>query len=124
MERLKQQQYFVESFNKFNKKQRQEILKNLDNDQVKFFVEVCYNVLNGFPLVPNDRLKKLKKTHILKIRKVGNPAIGLKRKKKLLIRGGVVGAIVSTLAGIALQSLVEKIVESQKKNEREGEAKG
>lgn len=117
MQNVRAHEHIINNFSRFNKKQQKSILKNLDSDQIKFFVELCHNLLEGFPIFNKKALKRtLKKRHIQAIRKVACPKTCLKKKKQKIIKGGFLPPLIATLGGVALSTLIEKFMNEKDKN--------
>lgn len=108
MERLRDHEYFLSSFLKFNKRQQREILKFLDIEQVKLLSEICANICSGVEIASDDQLKTFKKDFVSKIRRVGSHRTRFSTKKKILQRGGFVPGLIKAVGGILIQALAEK----------------
>lgn len=92
-----------------NKQQKQAVIKGLDNDQVKWLTEICQNLMQK-TVELDDKELALLKPHRCKIRKIARRG-PLREKKAILMRGGFVGVLLSTLISSVLPMLIEKIVE-------------
>lgn len=120
MDRLKRNFYILEALQKLSKKQRKEVLKNITLDQLKFLVEISYNLLkNNIKIddITREKVKKNKK-YLQNLRKLACKNTSLTEKKKIIISGGFLPLLLSTLASTALSTLIEKIFEKKSNDEK------
>ena len=72
-------------------KKRRHIIRKLDNDLICSLSECCHNVLKGnVPLTPAQKVKL--RRHKQNLRKLSTNNTSIKAKKKILQRGGFLGA--------------------------------
>lgn len=109
MKRLKRNVHLISGFNKFNKNQQQQIKKHLDGDQIKFICEICSNILSKNLKIDESTLKKLSK-YKDSFRALSSCGCSLKKKKKIIQRGKFLPALLASLAGSAVSTLLEKYV--------------
>ena len=84
-------------------KKRRDIIRKYDNDLICSLSECCHNVLKGnVPLTPAQRAKLSRHKHIL--RKLSTKKMSVKARKKILHRGGFLGALITPIL-IVLGSL-------------------
>lgn len=104
MERARRNLHLVSNFEKLNIKQRGAVQKLLDNQQVKFIVEICYNILNNsLPL--KETQKKILFNHREKIRKLGSNKVCFSKKKKIVTHGGFLATLLSVIASTECQRI-------------------
>lgn len=107
MERFQRNCHLLSIYPKLNNRQQKLIQQNLDLDQVKFICELCINIIEKTLPLDKKSFDKLKR-HKQKIRKLANPKFGLNCKRKLVQSGGFIPLLLSTLAGSALDFILEK----------------
>jgi Fic family protein len=96
--RLKKYRFLpLNLINNFNKKQQKAFFKNLDAQQLKFFLECISNLqLRNIPISPQilDKLKKYKTT----IKYLNNSKNQLRQKRVKFMKGGFASLLLSLLA--------------------------
>lgn len=115
-ERIKRNAHLITNFQQFNKKQRSDIRRHLDNDQTKFICEICSNFLReNFEV--GDEIKETLRPFKKTLRKLsGN--LPIHRKKVLLQRGEFFPVLLGALASSAISYALERYIAS-----RDGEGK-
>ena len=88
------------------------IIDESDGEVMKVFCECAKNTLNGNVKLTPAQFKKLKryKTHL---RQLANKNTGIKKKKKILQKGGFLGALLGAVIP-TLASVVGNIFSGQK----------
>lgn len=97
-----------------NNKQKSEFVKNLDKEQLKFFCELCINILKNNIKLSDEAKKTLSKQKI-KIRALAGKSP--LRKKKKLITGGFIGGLLLSLATSLAPIVIEKLLNGKGKTE-------
>ena len=88
---------------------RRAIIQLADKKLIDCISECCLNILRGnINLTPYQRKKLMGYKHCL--RKVASKAVGVKDKKRILQKGGFLGAILAPLAAGVLSPLISNIV--------------
>lgn len=111
VDRVSKHKHLITIFNKLNSKQKRSVQKNLDLDQIKFLIEVFYNIITGELEVPGevkDHLKKYKRS----LRIVTNRRTPLKKKVVKLQTGRFLMPILQLLAGSVVPTLLNKLIEN------------
>lgn len=108
MKRIKRNSHLLTSFHKLNKRQQENVKKNLDNDQIKFISELCLNLLNK-NISLSDEIKKKLSPLKCKIRKMACKFRSLKQKKAILQKGGFLPALLGFLGRSALTALLSSL---------------
>lgn len=105
--------HLPEIFNTFSTKQKKSFAEHLTVDQLKYLIELVVNLRLKNVEVGENGIKKLRK-HQKTLRKIINPKVSLRRKKKLM-KGGLIGTILGTIASALIPLVIEKF--SNKENE-------
>ena len=80
-------------------KKRRDIIRKCDNDLICSLSECCHNVLKGnVPLTPAQKVKLRRKKHNL--RKLSIKKTSIKARKKILQRGGFLGALITPILSV------------------------
>lgn len=111
VDRVSKHKHLITIFNKLNSKQKRSVQKNLDLDQIKFLIEVFYNIITGELEVPGevkDSLKKYKRS----LRIVTNRRTPLNKKVVKLQTGRFLMPILQLLAGSVVPTLLNKLIEN------------
>lgn len=114
MRLLKKNLHILRLLKKSNKKFRNSILKNCDDDVIKTLVEIVINTLNGNNKISKNHFGNLKKNKKV-FRNLACPKKSIKAKRKILIQKG---GFLPVLIGTVLSGLIGKLIsEFQDKNE-------
>ena len=77
-------------------KKRRDIIRKYDNDLICSLSECCHNVLKGnVPLTSTQKVKL--RRHKNNLRKLSTKKTSIKAKKKILQRGGFLGALITPI---------------------------
>ena len=80
-------------------KKRRDIIQKYDNDLICSLSECCHNVLKGnVPLTPAEKVKLSRHKHNLRKRTTKKTSI--KARKKILQRGGFLGALITPILSV------------------------
>ncbi|KAK6175840.1 hypothetical protein SNE40_014220 [Patella caerulea] len=89
-------------------RQRIHIIKNASKPVIEALCECCLNVLQGRVRLSSYQKKKRLSRHKVVLRRLVDRKVPLKQKKKILQRGGFLGALLGPLVGI-LGSVIPKL---------------
>lgn len=93
-------------------KLRKQMIKCGTDEYIKSLIEICFNVISGnYPVSP--RLKSYLTKYKYMLRKVINPSVPLKTKRKTLVQSG--GAFLPMLISTVLSGIFGRLFE--RKNE-------
>lgn len=120
IENYQKHRNFIKGFCCLNKHQKKEVQKNLDRGQVEFIGSVVFCLLNRFLKIDETSKNKLRK-YKKKLRSL-TANKNYNRKRKILIKGGFLSALLSILASSIVPSAIELILkkvsnDAEKKNE-------
>ena len=106
-ENLKHYAHVLKKFKRANSLKRKKILQqNLNKDFIHCICECCKNILNGNIKLTSRQLKDIRRRkHIL--RELIVKRISLAKKRKLIQRGGFLGAILGPIVSV-LSTLFNK----------------
>lgn len=106
MNRLNSHKHFLHVLKNATPKARKAILQTADDDLIKALLECVINTLNGnHKVTPKVKSKLCKFKNCF--RKLANPKVSLKKKRKLLIQKG--GFLIPLLTSI-LSGLVGRLI--------------
>jgi hypothetical protein len=114
VDRISRHRHLLSVFDKLNSKQRRSVQKNLNLDQIKFIIEIFYNILTGRIDVSTevkDQLEKYKRS----IRLITNRKVPLKKKVLKLQSGKFLLPILQVIATSVIPILLEKLIGSDGK---------
>lgn len=87
--RLKKYSEFVILYNKLSNEMKKSILKNADENLVKFICEACLNIIKSNISMTKDHKQRLARSkHTIRELARKNNSVTLKKKKKIIQRGG------------------------------------
>lgn len=101
-------QNFFKGFSCLNNRQKKQVQKNLDKEQVKFISSVVFCLLRQFLKIDEESKNKLKK-HKKKLQILGDNHNNFNRKRKILSRGGFLPALFSILASSIVPTAIDFI---------------
>ena len=99
---LKNKVDFLRKFSKLKSKDKLSVVNTCSNDDIHTICECYYNLLKGGLKIKNtNKVKSKLKPIRLQVRKLADPKVGVKAKRKLLSQPQVGNGIFVTLATIA-----------------------
>ncbi len=99
MDRLRRNRKFFSNLSKKRIPERRSALNSISSDELKSVCDLCANILQKRVSLKPVQFRKLHK-HRKVIRTLGSRKVSLKRKKKLLHRGGFLGILAPILGAI------------------------
>ena len=107
--RLKKHVHVLCVLCKNNVKINKAIIKEADKELIYCLCECAKNVLNGNVKLSKSQLVALKK-HGNNVRSLVKKTVGIKKKKQVLQRGGLLSALLAPLAAQVLMPVLSKIL--------------
>ena len=100
MDRLRRNQAFIKRIKKANKSSRHNILKNINDDELKTVCDICHNILTRNINISPKQLARLSK-HKKLVRALGSRSSLRSKRKYLQQRGGFLAALLPLLGTVA-----------------------
>lgn len=95
-QRMKKNAHFLRALHQGDKRVRQALLKGASRDEINCLCEICLNVLKGKVKLSSKQKAELS-TYKNSLRKLASKSTAGPKKRSLLQRGGLIGALLGPL---------------------------
>lgn len=109
--------YLKTIFDTFSCRQKNAFVKNLTDEQTRFFIELAYNIQYKTFKLNENQLKSLEK-HKNKLMKILDTKVSFKRKKKYMT-GGLIASLIATLGAAIFPVIIDEVKKKFEENNNE-----